>query len=78
MNTLKVWLEKYGSAPEEAHWPSEHYLISSGGFTPVVHQYKGALAMWALWSSSESSICSLPGAVVRGIHVLFIAAAAVF
>ena len=27
MNTLKVWLEKYGSAPEEARWPSEHYLI---------------------------------------------------
>ena len=78
MNTLKVWLEKYGGAPEDACWPSEHYLISSGGFTLVVRQYKGMLASWALWSSSESSICSLPGAVVHGIHVLFITAAAVF
>ena len=78
MNTLQVWLEKYGGTPEEAHWPSEHYLISSGGFIPAVCQYKGALAMWALWSLSESSICSLPGAVVRGIHVLFITVAAVF
>ena len=75
MNTLKIWLEKYGGVPEEARWPSEHYLISSGCFTPVVHQYKGALAMWTLWSSSESSIGSLPGAVVRGVHVLFITAA---
>ena len=58
---------KYGGVPEEAHWPSEHYLISSGGFTPAVCQYKGTLAVWALWSSSESSICSLPGAVVCGI-----------
>ena len=78
MNTLKVWLEKYGGAPEEACWPSEHYLISSGGFTLAVRQYKGTLAMWASWSSSESSICSLPGAVVCSVHVLFIAAAAVF
>ena len=78
MNTLKVWVEKYGSAPQETHWLSEHYLISSGGFTLVVRQYKDALAVWVLWSSSESSICSLPGAVVRGVHVLFIAAAAVF
>ena len=78
MNTLKVWIEKYGSAPGEVRWPSEHYLISSGGFTLAVPQYKGTLATWALWSSSESSICSLPGAVVRGVHVLFIAAAAVF
>ena len=77
MNTLKGWLEKYGSEPEEACWPSEHYLISSGGFTPAVHQYKGTLAVWAL-SSSESSICFLPGAVVHGVHVLFITAAAVF
>ena len=61
MNTLKVWLEKYGGVLEEARWPSEHYLISSGGFTLVVCQYKGMLAMWALWSSSESSICSPPG-----------------
>ena len=75
MNTLKIWREKYGGAPEEACWPSEHYLISSGGITPVVRRYKGALAMWTSWSSSESSICSLPGAVVRGVHVLFIAAA---
>ena len=78
MNTLKVWLEKYGSAPEEVCWLFEHYLISSGGFIPAVHQYKGALAMWALWSSSESSICSLPEAVLCSIHVLFITAAAVF
>ena len=75
MNTLKIWREKYGGVPEEGHWPSEHYLISSEGLTPVVHQYKGALAVWTSWSSSESSICSLPGAVVRGVHVLFIAAA---
>ena len=34
--------------------------------------------MWALWSSSESSICSLPEAVLCSIHVLFITAAAVF
>ena len=78
MNTLTVWLEKYSGAPEEAHWLSEHYLISSGGFNPVVHQYKGVLAVWVLWSSSESSNCSLPGAVVHGVHVLFITAAAVF
>ena len=71
MNTLEVWLEKYGGVPED-------YLISSGGSTPAVCQYKGALAVLALSSSSESSICSLPGAVVCGIHVLFIAAAAVF
>ena len=75
MNTLKIWQEKYGNVPEEAGWLSEHYLISSEGLTPVVHQYKGVLAMWTLWSSSESSICSLPGAVVHGVHVLFIAAA---
>ena len=75
MNTLNVWLEKYDSVPEEAHWPSEHYLISSGGFTLAVCQYKGVLAVWASWSSSESSICSLPGAVDHGVHVLFIAAA---
>ena len=75
MNTSKIWQEKYGSVPEEVRWPSEHYLISSGGLTLVVRQYKGALAVWTLWSSSESSICSLPGAVVSGVHVLFIAAA---
>ena len=75
MNTLKVWLEKYGGAPEEARWPSEHYLISSDSLTLAVCQYKGALAVWTSWSSSESSICPLPGAVVCGIHVLFIAAA---
>ena len=38
MNTLTVWLEKYGGVPEEARWLSEHYLISSGGFTLVVHR----------------------------------------
>ena len=75
MNTLKIWREKYGGAPEEARWPSEHYLISSEGLTPAVHQYKGTLAMWTSWSSSEYSIYSLPGAVVCGVHVLFIAAA---
>ena len=75
MNTLQIWREKYGSVPEEARWPSEHYLISSGGLTPAVHQYKGVLAVWTSWSSSESSICFLPGAVVHGVHVLFIAAA---
>ena len=75
MNTLKIWLEKYGSVPEEVCWPSEHYLISSGGLTLAVHQYKGVLAMWVSWSSNESSICSLPGAVVHGVHALFITAA---
>ena len=71
MNTLKIWREKYGGVPEEARWPSEHYLISSEGLTLAVRQYKGVLAMWMSWSS----ICSLPGAVVLGVHVLFIAAA---
>ena len=56
-----------------------HLNTIDNGLTLVVCQYKGALAMWMSWSSSKSSsgcsICSLPGAVVCGVHVLFIAAA---